>query len=283
MIIDLLTFFRSMLTRAQKRKSEGDKPDNTKRLSVVLHDIYVDQLVLPSPSQSNVQSDADDGIQQQQQQENAVDSNESNNGSAQNVIGDSGNQQQPQDDVNLNSIQMNDESKRNDADSIDGLSDELNKDDEIEQNVELLRNTIVNYRLVPVRKNQFVLYSIDEKQKYKKNRYDKTNGCYGYTCCVDKCTARVFRFDNGECKFSKNFEGHNHAKTFECEVAIKEFEDDCCKESAKMESINGQLMPLKDIFTAKAEECVIFLKYICFRITKSMEISILHLYNLNET
>lgn len=145
---------------------------------------------------------------------------------------------------------MDDEIVRNDADNINGFSDELNKHAEAIR----LRNTDVNYRLVPARKNQCVLYSIDEKQKYKKNRYDKAKSCYGYTCCEKSCTARIFLFDNGDCKFSKNFEGHNHDKTFENEVKNKEFIDECYKESAKLNSVNGHLVPLKDIFIAKAEE-----------------------------
>lgn len=128
------------------------------------------------------------------------------------------------------------------------IDDQLIEEDEEKRKrlARELRNTNVPYRFVPAaRKNQQVLYSIDEKQRYKKNKYDKGSKSHGYTCCVDKCTARVFLNDKGECIFSPKFEGHSHAKTFEHEVKTQQFKRDCEKECAKLDSINGQLVPVK--------------------------------------
>lgn len=67
-------------------------------------------------------------------------------------------------------------------------------------------------------------------------------------CCVDKCPARVYYYDNGDCFYADQFCGHNHTTTFEQTVKVHEFKQSLKEECAKLDTFGGKLPSVRDIY-----------------------------------
>lgn len=114
----------------------------------------------------------------------------------------------------------------------------------------------VNFRFTAARRvGQQVLYSIDEKQKYKvnqRNKGEEEDKRDEYTCCVSRCPARIWHYTSGRCIFSPNFKPHNHAsdaeKVIKIDAVMKKNKDD----AAKLVMSNGRIQPLEEIFRKNA-------------------------------
>lgn len=119
--------------------------------------------------------------------------------------------------------------------------------------IKLKRGMAVNFEWVPSgRKNFEVLYSIDEKQRYKKNKPSKNY--VGMTCCVDKCPARLFLYENGKCVYSDKFVGHSHTTVFESTVEDHQFKKKLRTECSKLETVGGKLPSVRDIYMQQSDE-----------------------------
>lgn len=106
------------------------------------------------------------------------------------------------------------------------------------------------------RKNQMILYTTAEKQRYKKNKYNSRKKYQYMTCCDDGCKAGLYLYDDGICVFANSFTGHTHVSTQEDAVAVASFKEGLKQECAKLATIGGRLPSVKDIFDKQSEKLV---------------------------
>lgn len=107
------------------------------------------------------------------------------------------------------------------------------------------------------RVGQKVLYSIDEQQKYKVNkRYvgEEDEKRTEFTCCKNRCPARIWLYNSGRCIFSPNFKTHNHLDTADEKVKYDALMDKNKEEAATLKLVNGHLPTLDEIFRKNATE-----------------------------
>lgn len=118
-----------------------------------------------------------------------------------------------------------------------------------------LRGEPVEHRMMASNKNNAkILYSVNEKQRYKRNKENKKKNYWAMTCCVQKCPARVYKYGDGRCVYAKNFCGHNHTTTFEEVVKEHQFKQELKDDCGKLDMVGGKLVPVREIFAKKSDE-----------------------------
>lgn len=118
-----------------------------------------------------------------------------------------------------------------------------------------LRGTEVEYEMVASNKvNLQVLFSIKERQRYKKSKYNQKLGYYAMICCIKNCKARLYLYDDGKCVFAANYEGHKHSTTQEQVVAEHHFKQKYKEQCSSLNGIGGKLPSVKEIYEKLSDE-----------------------------
>lgn len=239
-----------MLTRAQKRKSEGDLP-STKRLSIVLERFdLANSLTAPTNTAAGstqaiaiVQPSANDPINHP-----AIATEQATSASApaQKGDGDQASEAERTDTGQASSTS---------APELNGNGDQATEE-EAAAFVAKPGDPVTFKYVAASRMGQQVFYSIDEKQKYKVNKKNCGSNDNKYTqltCCKDKCPARIWLYESGAI-FAPKFKPHNHLDNAEETVKYNAVMEMCKQESATLKLVNGKLPTLDEIFRKNATE-----------------------------